>query len=153
SRACSALKEALAVADLADSFKLKEETTRAVKKAREEITARLQSRRESKQRLDPPGPVRRCPCLAKERRCAAPAPAAAGPVVPGVPRDLPGAAHRRVPVFGPATGVTLSGLPAFFRLSLDIRLTGGHGAYHLALQMRDQDGQLIGECPGPEPLH
>jgi hypothetical protein len=54
---------------------------------------------------------------------------------------------------GPSTGITLSAFPALFRLSLYIKLTGGHGTYHLALQLRDQEGQLIGECPGQDPVH
>ncbi len=56
-------------------------------------------------------------------------------------------------LLGPVSGLTLSAFPAALRLSLYIRLTGAHGSYRLAVQLRDQDGGKVGECPGPDNVH
>jgi hypothetical protein len=53
-------------------------------------------------------------------------------------------------LLGPATGASLAAFPATLRVSFYIKLTGGHGTYRPTLQLRDDDGELIGECPGPE---
>jgi hypothetical protein len=56
-------------------------------------------------------------------------------------------------LIGPFTGLKLPAFPAAVRLSLYIKLTGGHGTYRMTLQLRDQEGTAVAECPGAEPVH
>jgi hypothetical protein len=56
-------------------------------------------------------------------------------------------------LLGPCTGMTLPGFPVAVNVALYIKLTGGHGTYHLEVQLRDHEGGLVGSCPDKEPLH
>jgi Family of unknown function (DUF6941) len=55
-------------------------------------------------------------------------------------------------LIGPANGVVLPHFPARFPLSAFAFLTGGHGSYRLALEMRDADGKTTGRIEFNEPL-
>lgn len=55
-------------------------------------------------------------------------------------------------LIGPSTGATVPGFPALLRVALYIKLTGAHGTYQLAVDLRDQDGQLVAHQEGHAPL-
>jgi len=54
-------------------------------------------------------------------------------------------------LIGPFNGIGLNFFPAGFRMSLYAHLTGGHGIYQLALELRDMDGEAIWQWQWPEP--
>jgi hypothetical protein len=53
---------------------------------------------------------------------------------------------------GPFNGITLHYFPSGFRLSLYAHLTGGHGTYDLALELRDDEDQAVWGWQLPEPI-
>jgi len=55
-------------------------------------------------------------------------------------------------LIAPYSGLALPAFPAAFPVSLYIRLTGGHGTYRLNIQVRDEEGQVVGEILGAEPI-
>jgi hypothetical protein len=53
---------------------------------------------------------------------------------------------------GPCGGLALGFFPAGFRLSLYADLCGGHGTYELALELRDDDLEVVWGWRWPEPI-
>jgi hypothetical protein len=59
---------------------------------------------------------------------------------------------RECILVGPFGGLALSFFPAGYRLSLYADLCGGHGAYELALELRDEDLETVWGWRWPEPI-
>jgi hypothetical protein len=53
----------------------------------------------------------------------------------------------------PFGGLSLSRFPTGFALSLYADLCGGHGSYALALELRDEELEVVWDWRWPEPIH
>src|SRR5262245_39331107 len=53
---------------------------------------------------------------------------------------------------GPFSGLPLPHFPAKARLSVYAHLTGGHGVYQMALELRDSEEQVVWQWQAPTPL-
>jgi hypothetical protein len=58
----------------------------------------------------------------------------------------------RLLLVAPFSAVKFRRFPAELRLSLYIRLIGGHGAYALAVQVQDPEDQVVWDGPLPQPV-
>jgi hypothetical protein len=54
---------------------------------------------------------------------------------------------------GPFNAISLTFFPAGFRFALTFFLNNGHGAYQLALQLRDAEGSTVWAGQWPHPVH
>lgn len=56
-------------------------------------------------------------------------------------------------IIGPVSHVPITDFPAVIRLALNAHVTGGHGTYHLAFELRASDGDTVWQWQPVDALH